>query len=93
MNGAPDLSTPQGQAIAIFDNACRAYGCVGASFAVAQNGLLLVSHGFGMADLENHVPATGTTVCDIGSVPKVMTAVAVILRRESAAGRHRRGLG
>ena len=34
--------------------------------------------GRGFADLENLVPADGTTVYDIGSVSKVLTAVAVM---------------
>jgi CubicO group peptidase (beta-lactamase class C family) len=46
--------------------------------AVARKGELVFSTAFGMADLENLVPARPTTVYDIGSVSKVMTAVAVM---------------
>lgn len=56
----------------------RSHAAPGMSEAVSQDGRLLVSQGRGFADLENLVPATGTTVFDIGSVSKVLTAVAVM---------------
>src|SRR5262245_65996688 len=48
------------------------------SAAVAVKGRLVFSAGEGYADLENLVPATSSTVYDIGSVSKVVTATAVM---------------
>src|ERR1700722_2310207 len=47
----------------------------GLSAAVVQNGKYLWSGGFGMADLENFVPATEETLYRLGSVSKPLTAV------------------
>jgi serine beta-lactamase-like protein LACTB len=47
----------------------------GLSAAVVQNGEYLWSAGFGMADLENFVSATGETLYRLGSVSKPLTAV------------------
>lgn len=50
----------------------------GLSLAVASNLRLAWSGGFGMADLENSVPARASTVYRIGSISKPITAVAVM---------------
>jgi serine beta-lactamase-like protein LACTB, mitochondrial len=47
----------------------------GLSAAVVQNGEYLWSGGFGMADLENFVPATAETLYRLASVSKPLTAV------------------
>jgi serine beta-lactamase-like protein LACTB, mitochondrial len=47
----------------------------GLSAAVVQNGEYLWSAGFGMADLENFVPATAETLYRLASVSKPLTAV------------------
>ena len=75
---APDTASPEGRAEQLFRDACRAFGCVGASMAVAVKGKIVFSTSYGMADLENLVPARPSTVYDVGSVSKVMTAVAVM---------------
>lgn len=75
---APDITTPTGRAEQLFRDACRAFGCVGASMAVARKGELVFSTAYGMADLENLVQAQPSTVYNVGSVSKVMTAVAVM---------------
>ena len=49
----------------------------GMSAAVAVNGEIIWSEGFGYADLENRVPAWPTTLYRIGSVSKPLTAAAV----------------
>src|SRR5437660_11475183 len=56
----------------------RSSGTPGLSVAVAKNGRIVFSAGFGLADIENRVPAPGTSTYDIGSVSKVVTAVAMM---------------
>jgi serine beta-lactamase-like protein LACTB, mitochondrial len=50
----------------------------GISVAVVQNGELVWSSGFGMADLENFVPATASTLFRLGSISKPITATAIL---------------
>jgi serine beta-lactamase-like protein LACTB len=50
----------------------------GISVAVVQDGELAWSRGFGMADLENFVPATSTTLFRLGSISKPITATAIL---------------
>lgn len=50
----------------------------GLSVAVAAGGKMVWAAGFGLADLENHVPAKATTVYRLASVSKPFTAVAVM---------------
>lgn len=50
----------------------------GVSVAVVQDGELVWSAGFGMADLENFVPATSSTLFRLGSVSKPITAAAIL---------------
>jgi serine beta-lactamase-like protein LACTB, mitochondrial len=50
----------------------------GLSVAVVQDGKVGWSAGFGMADLENSVPATSQTVYRVGSISKPFTATAAM---------------
>jgi serine beta-lactamase-like protein LACTB, mitochondrial len=50
----------------------------GLSAAVVQDGELAWSAGFGMADLENSVPATSNTLYRLGSISKPLTATAAM---------------
>jgi CubicO group peptidase (beta-lactamase class C family) len=50
----------------------------GISAAVVQNGELVWSEGFGMADLENPVPASTATLYRLGSISKPITATAIL---------------
>jgi CubicO group peptidase (beta-lactamase class C family) len=50
----------------------------GISVAVAQDDELFWSQGFGMADLENFVPATSSTLFRLGSISKPITAIAIM---------------
>ncbi len=50
----------------------------GISIAIAVDGQLVYSKGFGYADLENKVPFTAQTVSRIGSVSKTFTALAAM---------------
>ena len=49
---------------------------------VARDGKVLLSHGFGMADLSHDVPITPTTKFRIGSVTKQFTAAAILKLQE-----------
>lgn len=51
----------------------------GVSVAVVENGAFEWSSGFGVADLENAVPATAQTVYRLGSISKPLTATAAAL--------------
>lgn len=50
----------------------------GLSVAVVTNNELRWSSGYGMADLENYVPAKSSTVYRLGSISKSITAVAAL---------------
>jgi CubicO group peptidase (beta-lactamase class C family) len=50
----------------------------GISAAVVLGGDLVWSSGFGMADLENFVPATSSTLFRLGSISKPITATAIL---------------
>jgi CubicO group peptidase (beta-lactamase class C family) len=49
---------------------------------VAQDGKVLLSHGYGMANLEHEIPNTPQTRFDIASVSKTFTATLVLLLAE-----------
>ena len=55
----------------------------GVSIAVAVRGELVWSAGFGLADLENFVPAKPSTMYRLASVSKPITAVAVMQLQEA----------
>jgi len=75
---APDQ---QADAIKLGRAAVKAFaevsGATGISVAVAINGTVVWSEGFGYSDLENHVPVTPNTRFRLGSVSKVLTAASV----------------
>lgn len=50
--------------------------------AVVKNGRLVLARGYGMADLENSVPATAESVYRLGSITKQFTAMAIMLLAE-----------
>jgi serine beta-lactamase-like protein LACTB len=50
----------------------------GVAVAIAKDGKLIYSKGFGFADLENKVPFTAQTVSRIGSISKTFTALAAM---------------
>ena len=51
----------------------------GCAVGVAQNGIVILKAGYGMADLERNVPVTSDTIFESGSVAKQFTAAAVML--------------
>ncbi len=50
----------------------------GISVAVAVDGEIVFSEGVGYAELDNHTPATGRTVHNIGSVSKVFAVIGLM---------------
>jgi CubicO group peptidase (beta-lactamase class C family) len=56
-----------------------AHSIPGISVAVVENGEYEWSSGFGMADLENYVPATSQTLYRLASISKPITATAAML--------------
>jgi len=50
----------------------------GVSAGIVEDGELVWSAGFGMADLENYVPATSSTLFRLGSISKPITATAIL---------------
>jgi CubicO group peptidase (beta-lactamase class C family) len=50
----------------------------GMSVAVLRGDSVLLARGYGYANVENHVPATDSTVYEVGSVSKQFTAAAVV---------------
>lgn len=55
-----------------------AHSVPGISAAVVQDGRGVWSEGFGVADMENFVPATPSTLYRLGSISKSITAVAIM---------------
>jgi len=51
----------------------------GCSVGVAQNGIVVLIAGYGMADLERNAPVTPDTTFESGSVAKQFTAAAVLI--------------
>ena len=76
---SPGLSTPKLQAVETAINAAmHRYGIPGLSAAVASGGSVRLSAGYGVADVENAVPAGPLTVYRLASVSKPITAVGVL---------------
>ena len=51
----------------------------GCAVGVFREGHIVYKRGYGMADLEHHIPITPSTVFDLASVSKQFTAAAVVL--------------
>jgi len=71
----PDLTTIADDVFAPW-NSTHTPGC---AVGVAQDGTVLLSRGYGMADLESGRPITPETILESGSVAKQFTATAVVL--------------
>jgi serine beta-lactamase-like protein LACTB len=70
---------------ALISTAMRSHSIPGLSVAVVAGGSLAWSNGYGMADLENFVPAQPITVYRLASLSKPITAVAVMQLVERGA--------
>ena len=57
--------------------AMRAEGIPGAVVSVVSGGRIILSRGYGLADIDTRRAMTDTTIVRIGSISKLMTAVAV----------------
>jgi CubicO group peptidase (beta-lactamase class C family) len=69
---------PEALAAARLQTLWRSFGTPGLSAAVAVRGRIAFSAGAGLADLDNDVPATASTVYNIGSISKIHAAIAVM---------------
>ena len=85
----PAVSTPDGVAIeharARIQELVRVTHVPGLSVAVARDGVVIWSEGFGLADVEQGVPVTTLTRFRLGSVSKVITAAGVARLVETGA--------
>ncbi len=56
------------------ENVMKAYHAAGLSVAVVENNENVYSRGFGVRDIDNHLPVTINTIFPIGSITKSFTA-------------------
>jgi serine beta-lactamase-like protein LACTB, mitochondrial len=75
---APGNGLPLSRIEALISAAMLAHGIPGLTVSVATGGEVRWSSGYGMADLENFVPARELTVYRLASVSKPITATAVL---------------
>jgi len=71
-------TVPRARAAALLDRLWRDSGSPAISAAVAARQQLVFSTGVGYANLDDLAPATGATVYNVGSISKVIAAVAVM---------------
>jgi serine beta-lactamase-like protein LACTB, mitochondrial len=69
---------PDVRAAAYLEKSWQSQGAAGMSVVIAAKGNTIFSQAFGFADLDNLVPATASTVYNMGSISKTETAVAVM---------------
>jgi D-alanyl-D-alanine carboxypeptidase len=88
----PPLTTPissSGSIAAVVDpvilNEMQSQKLVGMSLAIAKNGTILYSHGYGYLDLGTCQPVQPATEFQIGSVTKQFTAAAVLQLQNTGA--------
>jgi CubicO group peptidase (beta-lactamase class C family) len=73
-----DSTSPAARTVEQFiADTMRVLGAPGASICVIRDGRIVWSRAFGLADLEQNVPATTETRFRIGSVSKSLTSVAI----------------
>ena len=79
---AAQTSAPRAHAVATIDSLANAFladgPVAGVSIAVVKGRDTLLMRGYGLADIENEVPATAKTVYRIGSITKQFTAAAIM---------------
>src|ERR1700749_2149094 len=73
--------TPSEKADALLDGLIQTND-PGMAVLVAQDGKILFEKGYGIADLEHHVPVTPQTVFRIASITKPFTAIAILKLQE-----------
>lgn len=75
---AQDTRSPRVRAAAHLEELWRTSGVPSVSMAIGYNGELVFAKSRGYADLDNLVAATPSTVYNVGSISKVITAVAIM---------------
>jgi CubicO group peptidase (beta-lactamase class C family) len=75
-------SAPRGRVVATIDSLAAAFladgPVAGVSVAVVKGRDTILAKGYGLADVENDVPATAQTVYRIGSITKQFTSAAIM---------------
>lgn len=56
----------------------------GCAIAIIQNGKVIYTRGYGMADLEHSIPISANSVFDIGSISKQFVAMSIVLLEKQA---------
>ena len=79
--GAGDGNGTTGRVDAIFAEWDR-QDSPGCALGVYRNGAIAYARGYGMADVERHVPIAPHTVFDIGSTSKQFSAAAIVLLQQ-----------
>jgi len=79
---AAPQSFDSGSVVSATLNEIASINAPGVAVLVARDGKILLSHGFGMADLSNDVPISPTTKFRIGSVTKQFAAAAILKLQE-----------
>jgi serine beta-lactamase-like protein LACTB, mitochondrial len=69
---------PEARAAAYFEQSWRSHTAPATSLVIAFHGDIVFAQAFGFADLDNLVPATASTVYNMGSISKAQTVVAVM---------------
>jgi CubicO group peptidase (beta-lactamase class C family) len=69
----------EGEVDAVMKQQMRARHIPGASVAVVSHGKVVLLKSYGLADVENQVPATPHTVYELASVTKQFTAAAIMM--------------
>ncbi|MDZ5647371.1 serine hydrolase [Nitrospirillum sp. BR 11828] len=87
---APAIADPQGTPVvaevdAFLQGQMRALGIPGLQVAVIQQGRLVLSRSYGVANLQTPVPVTNQTIFAVNSITKAFTGVAAM--RQVQAGR------
>ncbi len=82
---SPDPAAPAGLAAQVRERVAallQETGAPGLSVAVGIGDRVVLAEGFGLADLENAVPATADTVYRLASISKPVTAVLALMLRD-----------
>jgi N-acyl-D-amino-acid deacylase len=78
-----ETNSQSAQLDALICKTLKEHGIPGAALAVARDGCLLYSRGFGYADNESHSPVQPDSLFRIASLSKPLTATAILKLREA----------
>lgn len=88
MNAGPAVGSPSKDKADVFDKVDELFSpwdstqSPGCALAVVEDGEIIYKRGYGMADLEHHIPITPETTFYIGSVSKQFVTMCVLLLEE-----------